>query len=129
MALSLFVTRGNEKGQIYSVSDEGVMVGRDLTNGVCLTDLEASRKHCRINVNNNSAQLIDLGSSNGTYLNGQPVTSSGLKIGDHIGIGQTVFIVLAHGEVAADSIKPPLSEMQSSTLTPGLDQGVAKDEG
>ena len=128
MVLSLFVTRGNEKGQIYDVSKDGVMVGRDLTNAVCLTDLETSRKHCRIVVNNNSAQLIDLGSSNGTFLNGQPITSSGLKIGDHIGVGQTVFIVLAEEEKSPNSAQPTPREMPSSTLTPGLDAEVVEDE-
>ena len=128
MALSLFVTRGNEKGQVYDVSEEGVLVGRDLSNEVCLTDLEASRKHCRIAVTNNSAQLIDLDSSNGTFLNGQPVTSSGLKVGDHITIGQTVFIVLAQGESPLNSAKPAQQIPKNPTRVQAHKQGVVKDE-
>ena len=128
MALSLFVTRGNEKGQVFEVSDEGVLVGRSLSNGVCLTDLETSRRHCRITVNNNSAQLIDLGSSNGTFLNGQPITSSGLKIGDQIGVGQTVFVVLAEGETSSDAVRTVQGKLHSPTLTPDLGKDVPTDE-
>ncbi len=128
MALSLFVTRGNEKGQIYQVSEEGVLVGRSLKNGVCLTDLEASRRHCQITISNNSAQLIDLGSSNGTFLNGQPISSSGIKIGDHISVGQTVFVVLAEGESTPAAPKLGKRQSQSSTLTPDTDKGVDDDE-
>ena len=128
MALSLFVTRGNEKGQIYRVSGEGVLIGRNLKNGVCLTDLEASRKHCKITISNNSAQIVDLGSSNGTFVNGQPVTSSGIKIGDHISVGQTVFVVLAEGEVSYDAPKPTSRKPQNSTLTPDASPEGNDDE-
>ena len=128
MALSLFVTRGNEKGQIYEVSGEGVLIGRNLENGVCLTDLEASRKHCKITFSDNSAQIVDLGSSNGTFLNGQPVSSSGIKIGDHISVGQTVFVVLAEGGASNESPKRGKRRKQSSTLPPGAVKEGGSDE-
>jgi nitrogen-specific signal transduction histidine kinase len=127
MALSLFVTRGNEKGQIFEVSGEGVLLGRNLSNGVCLTDLETSRKHCRISVKDNLAQIIDLGSSNGTFLNGQPISSGTLKIGDHISIGQTVLVVLAKGESTSNPQQPPKRDLDSLTVTPELGEDVAKD--
>ncbi len=128
MAISLFVTRGNEKGQIYPVAGDGVVVGRSLKSGVCLTDLESSREHCKITISNNSAQLIDLGSSNGTFLNGQPVTSSGIKVGDHITVGQTVFVVLAENEVDSPPPAPTGRAPQSSTLTPQSIKAVKDDE-
>lgn len=115
MAISLLVTRGNEKGQVYKVSGEGVVVGRDLKNEVCLTDLEVSRKHCQINISGNSAQLIDLDSSNGTFLNGQSVDSNGIKIGDHITVGQTVFVVLAEDGVSSDSFHPAIRKLKDTT--------------
>lgn len=128
MVLSLFVTRGNEKGQMYDVNDDGVTVGRDLTNAVCLTDLETSRKHCRITVNGNSAELIDLQSSNGTFLNSQPIASSSLKIGDHITIGQTVLVVLAPSESASTSSNPVRRTQETSTLSPGPVPDIVQDE-
>ena len=101
MVISLFVTHGNEKGQVYDVTGEGVTLGRDLNNEICLTDLETSRKHCQISLNGNSIQIRDLESSNGTFVNGQQVTKSGLKIGDHVSVGQTVFVVLAPSDLSS----------------------------
>jgi len=113
---------------MYDVDHNGVTVGRDLTNAICLTDLETSRKHCSITVNGNSAQLLDLESSNGTFLNGQPISSSGLKIGDHINVGQTVFVVLAPNSTST-SIKPAPHKKRASTLAPSSSvQDIVKDE-
>lgn len=128
MAISLFVTRGNEKGQIYSVPRDGIVIGRSLKNAVCLTDLEASREHCKIAISKNSAQLIDLDSSNGTYVNGQPVTSTGIKIGDHISVGQTVFVVLAEGKEALDAPRPSNRKEEGSSSTPPAVESVDDDE-
>ncbi len=129
MVLTLFVTRGNEKGQMYDVPDEGVTIGRDLTNAVCLTDLETSRMHCRINITGNSAELIDLQSSNGTFVNSQPVSTSSLKIGDHINVGQTVFVVLAPDEVSNPIAKPSIRAVEeTSMLSPGPVPETAQDE-
>lgn len=94
MSLSLLVTRGNEKGQMYELTSAGATIGRELSNTICLTDLETSRRHCRIELNGRSATLLDLKSSNGTLLNGCPVAVTPLGVGDHISVGQTVFVVL-----------------------------------
>ena len=82
--ISLFITRGNEKGQMYDVPPEGVTVGRDLENGICLTDLETSRTHCQIAIEDGEIFLVDLKSSNGTTVNGKMVVRTPIKIGDHI---------------------------------------------
>ena len=113
---------------MYEIADEGVTIGRDLSSEICLTDLEISRKHCRISVNGNAAQLIDLESSNGTFLNGQPIASSSLKIGDHLNIGQTVFVVLAPNGISDNNGKPTARESQTSTLSPRSVKEIVKDE-
>ena len=113
---------------MYEISTDGVTVGRDLANEICLTDLETSRKHCRISINGNAAQLVDLESSNGTFLNGKSITSSSLNIGDHLNVGQTVFVVLTPNEISNNEVLPNGREKQTSTLTPRSVKEIVKDE-
>jgi len=106
---------------MYDVPPEGVTVGRDLENGICLTDLETSRTHCQIAIEDGEIFLVDLKSSNGTTVNGKMVVRTPIKIGDHIQIGQTVMIVLAASNIPAPDV-PPVPKSRSkiaSTLTPG----------
>ncbi len=119
--ISLFITRGNEKGRVYDVPPEGATVGRDLDNLICLTDLETSRTHCQVLYEGENFFLIDLKSSNGTTVNGKRVARTSIKIGDHIQVGQTVIVVLAASSIPApDNSEVPKSRAKiESTLTPG----------
>lgn len=106
---------------MFDVPPEGVTVGRDLENAICLTDLETSRTHCQIIFENGLIHLVDLKSSNGTTVNGKMVTRTPIKIGDHIQLGQTVMIVLAASNIPAPEA-PPVPRTRAkiaSTLTPG----------
>ncbi len=66
---------------------EVCLIGREF--GDCLIDdEEASAEHCQIQKIGHRYHLIDLSSTNGTYLNGKRVTKSKLEVGDEIKIGQ-----------------------------------------
>jgi len=106
---------------MYDVPPQGVTVGRDLENPICVTDLETSRTHCQIVIEDGKPFLVDLKSSNGTTVNGKMVTRSAIKVGDHIQLGQTVMIVLAASNIPAPDVPPmPTSRAKiASTLTPG----------
>ncbi|MBM3310807.1 MAG: FHA domain-containing protein [Candidatus Aminicenantes bacterium] len=70
-------------------------IGRDPANVLVVDDPEASRFHARVEFKGNEWILRDLGSSNGTYLNGVRVSSQTLKDGDIVQIGeQTVYFHL-----------------------------------
>lgn len=129
MVLSLLVTRGNEKGQLYELTSAGATIGRGLSNTICLTDLETSRNHCRIQINGRTATLIDLKSSNGTLLNGCPVDIAPFEIGDHISVGQTVFVVLRSMAPSRDEDPPTgRNAIASGLATPGLVPVVTSDQ-
>ena len=106
---------------MYDVPPEGVTVGRDLENLICLTDLETSRTHCQITIEGDEIFLTDLKSSNGTTVNGKMVNRTSIKVGDHIQLGQTVMIVLAASNIPAPTIPghPQPRAKIASTLTPG----------
>jgi pSer/pThr/pTyr-binding forkhead associated (FHA) protein len=76
-------------------------LGRALTCEVVLADVAASREHARIHVRGAGAAIEDLGSRNGTYVNGQRITAARLHPGDEIRIGDTVLRFMAPGAAPA----------------------------
>jgi len=74
-----------------------VIIGRALEADVRINDLRASRLHARISTHtgprneDNSYSITDLGSTNGTLLNGEPITNASLNDGDKIVIGDHLF--------------------------------------
>ena len=59
-----------------------------------MEDRVLSRRHCVIRNENGQFRLQDLNSSNGTYVNGLPVTAHVLKCGDQIRAGESIFLFL-----------------------------------
>ena len=86
----LIVLRGVDEGKQFDVSGPAVVVGRHSSNPVSLHDTQVSRRHMELrSLPDGGYQLFDLGSGNGTLLNGQPVRAAPLRTGDRIVVGQT----------------------------------------
>ena len=52
-----------------------------------------SRLHCRLSAGATELEVVDLDSTNGTYVNGQRVERAALKAGDRLGVGKVLFLV------------------------------------
>jgi pSer/pThr/pTyr-binding forkhead associated (FHA) protein len=82
-----------QKGQHYAVEDE-ITMGRAAGCTVTLADTYASQHHARVFRRDGVLNVEDLGSTNGTYVNGAKVTTPvPLKRGDRVKVGATVFEV------------------------------------
>jgi hypothetical protein len=83
--------QGTYMGHVFPVS--GAMVlGREATNPIPLDqDTTTSRRHAQIVADGGGYRIQDLGSSNGTYVNGARVTEAALASGDEISVGGTRF--------------------------------------
>lgn len=81
---------GERRGQAYPLSGAVTVLGRLDECEVVLTDPAASRRHAQVRNESGVFTLTDLGSTNGTLLNGAPVSEGILDEGDRITIGQTV---------------------------------------
>ncbi|MEV1055324.1 FHA domain-containing protein [Streptomyces sp. NPDC049887] len=69
-----------------------VRIGRAADNDIVIDDLIVSRRHAELRAHlDGRYEIVDLGSHNGTYLNGQPVTQAGISEGDTVGIGHSTF--------------------------------------
>ena len=86
----LIVHRGPGMGSRFLLSGTGgdVRLGRAPESEIFLDDVTVSRKHACIVVKELKYALNDLGSLNGTYLNGEPTVSASLTAGDEIQIGK-----------------------------------------
>ncbi len=88
---------------------EGVnVIGREPDVTIPCDFPGVSRQHARILVSNGEARLEDLSSKNGTYLNGQRITSARLSDGDEIRVGTAALTFQA---------KPPLGDTETITTS------------
>jgi len=76
--------------RVVPLSANVVTIGRMADSEVVLKDKGASRRHAQIRLKAGDATITDLGSTNGTRLNGQTIQSRPLEDGDRITIGSTV---------------------------------------
>ncbi|QQR80193.1 MAG: GGDEF domain-containing protein [Deltaproteobacteria bacterium] len=83
-------------GKIHLLSHGTVSLGRSNDVTIPINDLGISRFHAAIDYKNGHALLKDMGSTNGTYLNGQKVQSSELQDGDKIQISSSTILKYAY---------------------------------
>jgi DNA-binding NtrC family response regulator len=72
---------------------EELVIGRDAGATVRIADQNVSRRHAALRHEENTVYLADLGSRNGTYVNGRPVKAAALERGDVVRVGDTVALV------------------------------------
>lgn len=88
--IHLLIESGPAKGREIAVADEGVRIGRSSRNDVSIDDASLSRFHCRFFFKPEGGLWIsDLGSVNGTLVNGAEITELQLRVGDICGLGET----------------------------------------
>jgi pSer/pThr/pTyr-binding forkhead associated (FHA) protein len=97
-----FVMRsGPTPGVTFPLEGDQLTIGRDASNGVAINDAEVSRKHSRLSFQGGKYVLEDLGSTNGTFVNGQRLSGPVvLKPGDVVSLGEQ--IVLMYDSVNMD---------------------------
>ncbi|MDR3635044.1 MAG: ATP-binding protein [Isosphaeraceae bacterium] len=91
---SLFVIQGADQGKRFELkASKPLALGRDNSNAIRLHDTEVSRRHAEVRPGDDqSFRIVDLGSANGTYVNGKPIDQSTLRSGDRVQLGQTVLL-------------------------------------
>ncbi|MBI3178362.1 MAG: GGDEF domain-containing protein [Deltaproteobacteria bacterium] len=87
------VIAGGQAGKMYKLDDNELVIGRVNDASILIEDDGVSRRHAKICRQPDGALVItDLGSTNGTFVNGERVTTRVLKDGDKIQIGTTTIL-------------------------------------
>lgn len=92
---SLFVIHGRDRGHRFDLEKPCAHIGRDVGNAIRLRDTEVSRRHAEIHKTDDGCHLIDLGSSNGCFVNGEKVDRHQLSSGDQVQMGRTLLLYTA----------------------------------
>jgi pSer/pThr/pTyr-binding forkhead associated (FHA) protein len=80
----------SEQGQRYPLGDEDVTLGREEGNTIVVPSDQASRRHARIFVSGGAHVLVDLDSTNGTFVNSKLAKEQTLRHGDVLRVASTV---------------------------------------
>lgn len=109
-AFRLIVRTGPNPGTVTDLTKEVNLIGRDVTNDVVIGDAEVSRQHARVTRTPGGYVLEDLGSTNGTFVNGERLTTPRvLNPGDLIALGETVTLTF-------DAVAPEAAATVASSL-------------
>lgn len=129
---SFFVIRGRDQGRRFELDSEVLSLGRESYNTVQLHDGEVSRKHAEVRREGHLYQLVDLNSSNGTFVNSERVDSRTLRNGDRVQLGRTLMIFTgaeseSSGEAIAVDIVSRSADQQRSRIVHSAGPDLAFD--
>lgn len=95
----LLVTRGQTAGSTFLLDDDVTSAGRNPDSTVFLDDVTVSRKHAVFERRADGSWFVrDVGSLNGTYVNGEQVDETKLASGDEVQVGKFKLTFFAAGE-------------------------------
>lgn len=102
----IVVTLGGEKIKEFVLEQARTQIGRRQNNDLVLEHLSVSGRHCAIDISADGCYIVDLGSTNGTLVNRQPIKKHLLQNGDMIEVGKyhLEYILQAASGTSAASI-------------------------
>jgi diguanylate cyclase (GGDEF)-like protein len=95
----LVVIYGSELGKKYNLNAPSLVIGRSSKCDIQIDQESISRNHTKIVNTGKSILIRDLGSTNGTYVNDEPIDEYVMRDGDLIKIGRTIFKFLTGGNI------------------------------
>ena len=106
MQVVLVMFRNNGHRRSFSITREVTVIGRREDCDFRIPLGEVSRKHCRLVRDGQQFRVEDLGSSNGTYVNGKRIQEASLNPGDTFQIGPLAFVLQVDGQPEDEEVNP-----------------------
>ena len=123
MNVVLVMFKDNQRRD-FPLTDARTILGRRQDCHLRIPPRDVSRQHCEILLEKHTLRARDLGSANGTFVNGKRVAEVELKAGDKLRLGPVTFFVQIDGQPA--KIDAPAPAAQSSVapnvINPGADE-------
>jgi len=108
------------------VKGDDVVLGRGEQVQLRIPLPTVSREHCRIRQDNGAILVRDLGSSNGTFINGEKLTGEEtLTAGDRLTLGSVTLTAVVNGE--PEEVEPPIRQMEQSKTPSAPDDTDPED--
>lgn len=128
---SLFVIQGSDQGRRFDLDEEAISLGRDNDNHIQLHDSEVSRHHAEVRADESGFLLVDLSSSNGTFVNGTAVTEHQLGNGDRVQLGRSLMIFTGNDDSSSLSFADEVDIVGQSASEAGsrIVHSISHEEG
>ena len=113
----LVIEQGPEPEQLFSLGNTPQTIGRSANNGIVINDPEISRRHAQIMPQGEGYVVEDLGSTNGTFVNGIRLNEPmALKHGDTLEFGDTVRLRYWAAGMAPEIVYSPADDVATPAL-------------
>ena len=124
-SFQLVVRKGPRPGRVFALSLSAITVGRDPLSDIVIDDPEVSRHHARLQRNEEGYSLQDMGSTNGTFVDGKRLGGDAvaLKAGQVVMFGSNVTLIYQ-----ATSSTDPLATMVAPTGLPDVEVAEEVDQ-
>jgi two-component system cell cycle response regulator len=119
-------------GKQYLITSNDIVIGRSVESQVYIDDKSLSRSHAKFAVSGSEVLIIDLGSTNKTYVNNKvvpPLSSCTLKNNDQIKTGNVIFKFLEKGSLEAISNAEMYERANKDALTGAHSKGALLEKG
>lgn len=114
----LVMHAGPTPGKTFPLEGEIITIGREAGNTIVINDAEVSRKHSQLTLQGGKYVLTDMGSTNGTFVNGQRITGAHVLVpGEVISLGEQITLLFE-----SLSQIDPNATMLSASARPGAGQ-------
>lgn len=123
LAAYLVVLQGTNVGEMHKIDGPELVIGRAVSATVRLNDDGISRRHCRVLSIGGQIIIEDLGSANGTLVNGEMIQHQALKEGDKIRLGATTTLKFTYQDKLDESFQ---QQMIDAALRDGLTRAYNK---
>ena len=124
-----FISGKYQGGEFPLAPEREIVIGRSSELDMVLVEDMVSRKHAKITTNGAQIVIMDLGSTNGTFVNGEKVRKTRLKEGDRILIGTSILkvVITQHSGITQTQAKEHLAEVgrvdkRQSTMSGTLEE-------
>ena len=117
---SLFVYQGQDQGTLFDLEEGTLGVGRDSSNQIQVHDTEVSRRHAEILYDGTLCKVVDLGSSNGTFVNGKRIDQTcPLVSGDRVQFGGTLLLFTDPAEATPEDLSDKIDIVTRGQMAEG----------
>ena len=117
MNVNLVMLKKDGTTKSFALPSTVTSIGRRQDCDFCLPLSVISRKHCELSLDRNQINIRDLGSRNGTFLNGQRIDETRAGTGDLLEVGPVKFVIQVDGQPASFENYVPESEQEEPEKT------------